>query len=63
MPSDHIVIQHPRIADTVAVLSSGSFITAHWFVVANTVVQFLAAVAAIASGLAATWYYLRKKHE
>lgn len=55
------MIQHPRIADAVAVVSSGSFITAHWFVVANTVVQFLAAVAAVVSGAAATWYYLRKK--
>lgn len=56
------MIQHPRIADTVTVVSSGSFITAHWFVVANTVVQFGAALAAITSGLAATWYYLSKRH-
>jgi hypothetical protein len=55
------VIQHPRVADTVAVISSGSFVTAHWFVVANTVVQFMAAVAAVASGVAATWYYVSKR--
>jgi hypothetical protein len=57
------MIQHPRVADTVAALSTGSFITAHWFIVANSVVQFLAAVAAIASGAAATWYYLRKNRK
>lgn len=57
------MIPHPRVADTITVISGGSFITAHWFVVANTVVQFVAALIAIASGLAATWYYLSQRRK
>lgn len=52
------MIQHPRVADAGAI-TSGVAATISWLGVANEVVQLIAGLVAIVSGLAALWYYIK----
>jgi hypothetical protein len=50
---------HTRVAELTAAISGGSFVTAHWFVVADTLAHFAASVVSVITGVAAIAYYVR----
>lgn len=52
------MFQHPRGADA-GVVTSVAAASVSWLTTANEVVQLIAGLVAIASGLAALWYYIK----
>lgn len=52
-----MIIDHPRSADLLATASGASFVTAHWFIVADQVVHFGANLVTIITGVAAIVMY------
>ncbi len=52
-----MIAQHDRAADTALVISGGSFLTAHWFLVADKLVHITAECVSIITGVGAICYY------
>lgn len=51
------MIQHPRVADAALAASVGSFLGAHWFLVAQTLLHMGAEVVSIVTGITALAFY------
>lgn len=52
-----MIIQHPRSADVLAFGSGASFVTSHWFLVADHLVHFGASLVSMITGIAAIVIY------
>lgn len=55
-----IQIQHPRMADTALAVSGGTFLTAHWFLVADKLMHFGAETVSVVTGVSAAAFYIPK---
>jgi hypothetical protein len=49
-----------HVKEFLASIASGAFVTSHWFLVADTVVHFLAGLVAVITGIPAAIYYIRE---
>jgi hypothetical protein len=58
-----VILHQKTSAEVLGSIAGGSFVTSHWFMVADTVVHFVASVVAIITGIPAAVYYMRELYK
>jgi len=53
-----ISVNQARVADTLVGVSGGTFLTAHWFLVADKLMHFGAETVSVVTGVSAALFYI-----